>query len=67
MMYERAFMEGALDPFDWILAEQMHRTVVELNETMTEQEYQSWRAFHVYRRAMEEKALRQAEKVGRGR
>jgi hypothetical protein len=66
MTYERAFHDGSLDPFDWILAERLGMTVAELNETMTEPEYQSWRAFHVYRNAMEEKALKEA-KVSRGK
>lgn len=54
MIYERAFMEGELDPFPFILAEALHMTVGELLARMSNAEYVQWGAFYVYRKAMAE-------------
>lgn len=47
-------MEGALDPFDFALAEQLGMTVQQMNDQLSNDEYLSWRAFYVYRNAMKE-------------
>ena len=53
-VYERAFMEGELDPFDFMLAEQLGMTVAQMRETLSNQEYLQWRAFYVWRNAQQE-------------
>ena len=45
-------MEETLDPFDFVLAEALHMTVERLGE-MSSAEYLAWRAFYVYREAMQ--------------
>lgn len=47
-------MEGELDPFDFVLAEQLHCTVEELYDRMSNSEYHRWRAFYTWRQAMAE-------------
>ena len=54
MRYERAFMEGSLDTFEFVLAESLHMTIEALRDNMTPTEYAAWRAFYKYRRAMQE-------------
>lgn len=51
--FERALMEGDLDPFDFMLAEQLGLTLAQVGE-MSNNEYVRWRAWHVYRQAMAE-------------
>ena len=46
-------MEEALDPFPFVLAEKLHMTLAQLDD-MSNAEYLSWRAFHVWRDAMAE-------------
>jgi hypothetical protein len=46
-------MEGLLDPFDFILAERLGMTVAQMRDAMSNAEYVEWRAFYVYRNAME--------------
>jgi uncharacterized membrane protein len=48
-------MEGDLDPFDFLLAEHLHRTLAEL-QSMTTREYLAWRAFFVWRKVQQELA-----------
>lgn len=50
--FERALMEGELDPFDFILAERLGITLAAV-EAMSNNEYLRWRAFYTYRAAME--------------
>ena len=47
-------MDGRLDPFDFTLAEQLHMTVADMRERMSNQEYLQWRAFYVWRNAQQE-------------
>ena len=49
--FERALMEGELDPFDFLLAEQLGITLAQVG-AMSNNEYLRWRAWHVYRTAM---------------
>jgi hypothetical protein len=49
--FERALMEGELDPFDFFLAEKLHKTLAEIG-AMSNNEYLRWRAWHVYQNAM---------------
>lgn len=58
--YERAFIEGELDPFDFILAENLHMTVAEMRDRMGNDEYLQWRAFYVWRAAERELAAKTA-------
>ena len=51
--FERALMEGELDPFDFVLAEALGKTLAEIGQ-MSNHEYLRWRAWHVYRTAMAE-------------
>jgi hypothetical protein len=51
--FERALMEGELDPFDFLLAERLGKTLAEIGQ-MSNNEYLRWRAWHVYRTAMAE-------------
>ena len=51
--FERALMEGDLDPFDFMLAEKLGLTLAQVG-AMSNHEYLRWRAFHVYRNAMAE-------------
>ena len=51
-------MEGELDPFDFVLAEAIGKTIAEIG-AMSNREYLSWRAFHVYRNAMRELASKE--------
>ena len=51
--FERALMEGELDPFDFMLAERLGKTLAEIG-AMSNNEYLRWRAFHVWRQAMAE-------------
>lgn len=51
--FERALMEGELDPFDFVLAEALHLTLAQVN-ALSNNEYQRWRAYHVWRAAMAE-------------
>lgn len=47
-------MEEELDPFDFVLAENLGMTIEELHARMSNREYLAWRAFAVYRNAMRE-------------
>lgn len=49
-------MVGGLDSDEFVIAERLGMTVAELRATMGADEYHQWRAFHVYRSAMQEKA-----------
>ena len=51
--FERALMEGELDPFDFVLAEKLGMTLAQI-EAMSNHEYLRWRAFYTYRAAMAE-------------
>lgn len=53
--FERALMEGELDPFDFMLAEGLGITLAQIGE-MSNNEYTRWRAFYTYRAAMQEMA-----------
>jgi hypothetical protein len=55
-VYERAFMEEEMDPFDFVLAERLRMSIRAMRETLGNDEYLAWRAFHVYREAMLELA-----------
>ena len=44
-----------MDPFDFLLAEGLGKTLTELDE-MPYREYLAWRAFYVYRNAQQELA-----------
>jgi hypothetical protein len=46
-------MEGEIDVFDFILAEKLGMTLAQVGE-MSNNEYLRWKAFYVYRRAMQE-------------
>jgi hypothetical protein len=50
MIVERALMEGTLDPLDFILAENLHKTLDEVR-AMSNAEHVEWRAFYVWRKA----------------
>lgn len=53
--FERAFMEGSLDPFDYELALELKiGTVEEMRDRMSNREYLIWRAFYVWRNAQRE-------------
>lgn len=56
-------MEGEVDPFDFSLAESLGRTVAELRASIGNREYLAWRAFTVWRNAMQEL---EAEEMKRG-
>lgn len=45
-------MLGDLDPFDFVLAEQLHMTIDEMNNRLSNQEYLQWRAYYIYRAEM---------------
>jgi hypothetical protein len=66
VIYERAFMEGTLDTFDFVLAESLHMTVQEMRDRMLNSEYHQWRAFFKYRREMQELEIKKME-AKRGR
>lgn len=51
--FERALMEGELDPFDFVLAETLHLTLAQVG-ALSNNEYLRWKAWHVYRAAMAE-------------
>ena len=61
-------MTGERDSFEFLLAEKMHRTVNELRQTITQDEYLQWSAYYVWRSAMEkfewEKALERGPGTG---
>lgn len=71
--FERALMEGRLDPFDFVLAEKLGMTVEHMLTVMSNREYFMWRAFYRYRSELEkleyEKAMAEAKAKGgrRGR
>ena len=50
-VFERALMEGDLDPFDFMLAERLGKTLAEVRG-MSNREHLQWRAWHVYTAAM---------------
>lgn len=64
MTYERAFMEGSLDAFDFLLAERLGMTVGELRDRMSNDEYLQWRAYIKWRNAMQELELKSAQAGG---
>lgn len=47
-------MERELDPFDFSLAFQMGMSVEQLFNTLSNREYLMWRAYFVYKHAMDE-------------
>jgi hypothetical protein len=51
--FERALMEGDLDPFDFQLAQKLGLTLEQVG-AMSNNEYLRWRAYAVYRTAMDE-------------
>jgi len=51
--FERALMEGDLDHFPFMLAEKLGLTLAQVG-AMSNHEYLRWKAWHVYRTAMEE-------------
>lgn len=51
--FERMLLEGELDPFDFVLAERLGKTLAEIGE-MSNNEWLRWRAWYVYRQAMSE-------------
>jgi hypothetical protein len=51
--FERALMEGDLDPFDFLLAEKLGMSLAQV-DAMSNNEYLRWRAWTVYRQAMAE-------------
>lgn len=51
---EREFMEGERDSFDYVLAEMLGMTVLELQERMSQREFIEWKAFVKYRNTMVE-------------
>ena len=53
MTFERALMEGDLDPFDFVLAEKLGMTLAQV-DAMSNNEYLRWKAYAVYQRAMAE-------------
>lgn len=57
-VYERAFMEEELDPFDFLLAESIGMGVQQMRDTLSNQEYIQWRAFHVWRNAQRDLELK---------
>jgi len=59
-------MEEELDPFDFILASDLHMTVAEMYERMPNPEYIAWRAFYQWRRAQLELAAKE-QQMSRGR
>jgi hypothetical protein len=63
-------MLGEADSFDYVLAEQLHMTVEDMQQRVSNQEYVKWQAFHTYRNAMMDyemnKATGKANKVGTG-
>lgn len=52
-MAERAIALGERDPFDYVLARDLGRTVDELRQ-MSQAEYVEWRAFYNWQAAMDE-------------
>lgn len=58
-VYERGFMEGEIDVFDYVLAEGLHMTIADMQERMPNSEYVGWRAFYVYRQAMQDLAFKE--------
>jgi len=52
-VFERALMEGELDPFPFVLAETLHLTLEQV-DAMSNNEYLRWKAWRVYRAAMAE-------------
>ncbi len=53
-------MTGALDPFEFVLAEALGMTVADLRDRMSNDEYLSWRAFYAWRAAQRELAALEA-------
>lgn len=49
-VFERAIVEGELDPFDFVLAESLKMTLDQMRQ-MPNNEYLQWRAFFVWRAA----------------
>jgi hypothetical protein len=47
-------MDEEMDPFEFVLAEKLHMSVKAMRESLGNDEYLAWRAFHVYRAAMRE-------------
>lgn len=50
-------MEGDLEAFDFVLAQDLHMTVEEMQRRMSNREYLAWKAFYVYREAQGRLAL----------
>ena len=53
-------MTGALDPFEFVLAEALGMTVDELRDRMSNQEFTQWAAFYRWRAAQRELAQMEA-------
>jgi hypothetical protein len=47
-------MTGEADAGEFVLAERLGRTVEELRQSMTHEEFVRWQAFFVYRHAMDQ-------------
>ena len=60
-VYERAFVEGRLDPLDFVIAEKLGMTVEEMKTRMTNIEYLQWRAFFVWRHEKEKLEIEAAK------
>src|SRR2546430_3315296 len=59
--FERQLLEGELDPFDFALAEDLHMTLDELVERISNREYLAWRAFYVWRNNEQERKVPRGE------
>jgi len=57
-------MEEERDPFDYMLAEALGRTVAELNASISNAEYIEWRAFYTWRNAKADLELKANGKQG---
>lgn len=57
-------MEEARDPFDYWLAETLHRTVEEVRQTISNAEYLEWRAYLVWRNAQQDLEVKAAKNGG---
>lgn len=62
MKYERAFVDGSLASDEFVVASHLSMTVDDLRRTMPNNEFHQWRAFLVYRKAMQDHAADKARK-----
>lgn len=54
-------MEGDADPFDFDLAKNLGMTVEHMRDTISNVEYLQWRAYYVWRNAMEELEMQEVK------